>query len=216
MCATYTPARPGDIRIKFGALEPTFEYKPRIWPGYDAPILLGGVGDQLTPHRAQFGLLPFFAKERKQRYSTFNARSEDVAKKPTFREAWRGRRFCLVPVQRFFEPNYATGKAVWWGIERVDGEPFNVAGIWDRWKPAAGDAVMSFTMLTVNAQGHPLMHRFHAPGDEKRSIVVFDEAGSDHWLVAETDADARGLLKLFPAEEFRAAPATELEPAAAK
>ena len=52
MCATYAPARPGDIRIKFGALEPTFDYKPRIWPGYDAPILPSDVWALASADRA--------------------------------------------------------------------------------------------------------------------------------------------------------------------
>ena len=29
MCPTYTPARPGDVRVKFGALEPTSD-----WPSF--------------------------------------------------------------------------------------------------------------------------------------------------------------------------------------
>ena len=211
MCATYTPPRPGDVRVKFGALEPTFEYRPRIWPGYDGPILLSE-GGLLVPHRAQFGLLPFFAKDRKQRFSTFNARSEDVANKPSFRGPWRERKFCLIPAVRFFEPNYESGKAVWWGVERVDGEPFNVAGIWDRWKSGTGESVMSFSMLTVNAERHPLMHRFHAPGEEKRSIVVLDEEGSNRWLATASDLAARALLTLFAADAFRTAPADVLEP----
>lgn len=32
----------------------------------------------------------------------------------------------------------------------------------------------SFSMLTINAGKHPLMCRFHKPGDEKRSVVLLD------------------------------------------
>lgn len=48
-----------------------------------------------------------------------------------------------------------------------------VASIWDRWTdPTSGEIVTSFSMLTVNADGHPVMGRFHWPRDEKRSVVV--------------------------------------------
>jgi putative SOS response-associated peptidase YedK len=210
MCATYTPPKPGEIRIRMRALEPTFDYPARVWPGLDGPMLIRH--DQtLTPHRARFGLVPYFAKQLKQRYSTYNARSEDIASRASFRGPWRERKFCLIPMQRFFEPNYESGKAVWWGIERIDGEPFNVAAIWDRWRSGTGETVLSYSLLTVNAGHHPLMQRFHAPGDEKRSVVALDEQGSDRWLSADSDLGARELLTLFPADEFRSAPATELE-----
>jgi putative SOS response-associated peptidase YedK len=36
--------------------------------------------------------------------------------------------------------------------------PFGIASIWDTWTdPASGELVTSFSMLTVNADEHPLM-----------------------------------------------------------
>jgi putative SOS response-associated peptidase YedK len=167
---------------------------------------------------------------------TYNARSETVAEKPSFRSAWRKRQFCLIPVQAFYEPNYedASAAPVRWRIERGDGEPFCVAGLWEMaWReegaatpvppPAVATLslfeddkpepvraalrrqVWSFTMLTVTAQGHALMGRFHAPQDEKRSIVVLDAEQSLAWLQAGRDNDevtARALLQALPAAEF--------------
>ena len=43
--------------------------------------------------------------------------------KPSFRNAWKKRQFCGVPTDAFYEPNYETGKAVRWPIERVDDQP---------------------------------------------------------------------------------------------
>jgi putative SOS response-associated peptidase YedK len=40
------------------------------------------------------------------------------------------------------------------------------ACLWDRWTdPASGELVISFSMLTVNANEHLLMKQFHNPGD---------------------------------------------------
>lgn len=126
-----------------------------------------------------------------------NARSETVAEKPSFRNAWKRRQFGLIPVHAFYEPNYESGKAVRWRIERADGQPFCLAGIWERRMDDPGPAHWSFSMLTINADEHPLMRRFHKPGDEKRSVVVLDRADYDGWLSARTDAEARSYLQAF-------------------
>jgi hypothetical protein len=44
--------------------------------------------------------------------------------------------------------------------------------------------VVSFTMLTINADSHPVMRRFHRPADEKRTPVVLPAHLFDAWLVA--------------------------------
>jgi putative SOS response-associated peptidase YedK len=133
---------------------------------------------------------------------TYNARSETAPEKPSFRQAWSRRQWCLVPIQCFYEPSYESGRVVRWRIERRDGAPFMVAGLWDRWvAPTTGEAVFSFSMLTINADTHPLMRRFHRPNEEKRSIAVVDLAQRDEWLTAAPDA-ACALLKSLPQEEF--------------
>ena len=50
----------------------------------------------------RWGLIPFWAKDIKIGFSTFNARAEEIDTKPAFREAFRQRR-CLVPLDGFYE-----------------------------------------------------------------------------------------------------------------
>ncbi|BEP92027.1 hypothetical protein GmRootA79_04110 [Acidovorax sp. A79] len=120
-----------------------------------------------------FGLIPGWAKDRNIGRRTYNARTETVAEKPSYRTAWRRRQMCLVPMERFFEPCWETGKAVRWSIHRQDCEPFTVAAIWDSWTDrVTGEIVESFSMLTINEDGHPIMGWFHKPADERRSLVV--------------------------------------------
>lgn len=59
-------------------------------------------------------------------------------------------------------------------------------------------------MLTINADEHPLMHRFHKPGDEKRSVVVLDDDAWQAWLGTDRDEDARQFLQQFDPGQFRA------------
>lgn len=174
------------------------------WPGYVAPIVTNILPREWLP--AMFGLMPHWAKPELCR-STYNARSETVAEKPSFRNAWKHRQLALIPVRAFFEPNYESGKAVRWRIERADGAPFCLAGIWERRMADDGPAHWSFSMLTINADEHPFMRRFHKPGDEKRSVVVLDRADYGGWLAARTDAEARSYLQPFDPELMAATPA---------
>lgn len=172
MCADYTPSRKEQIEKSFRAGYPLLNLPPEAWPGYMAPIVRGYhevPGDlEMTP--VMFGMVPHWADHKLAR-QTYNARTETVASKPSFRSAWKCKQFCIIPAANFFEPNYETGKPVRWRIERADGAPIAIAGIWE-YRPA--DQLLSFSMLTINADGHPLMQHFHKPDDEKRMVMILE------------------------------------------
>ncbi|ALV72936.1 DUF159 family protein [Acinetobacter johnsonii] len=132
----------------------------------------------------QFGLLPSWAKELKFSSHTYNARTETVGDKPSFRHAWKYSKFCLVPVQEFYEPKYINGKPHCYTIKCKDNQPFTVAGIYDD-AVINGNKVRSFSMLTINSDHHPFMNQFHAPKNEKRSIIVIPEQYRKDWLTAD-------------------------------
>lgn len=89
-------------------------------------------------------------------------------------------------VNNFYEPSYESGRAVRWKIELASGDPFGIACLWDRWTdPASGELVVSFSMLTVNADEHPVMCQFHKPGDEKRTPVIIAPQLYEAWLSAD-------------------------------
>lgn len=120
------------------------------------------------------------------------------AQKPSFRNAWKRKQFCIIPADNFFEPCYETGKPVRWRIERADDMPAAIAGIWE-FRPQ--DLLLSFSILTINANGHPLMQRFHKPDDEKRMVMILDPDQYHGWLdgslVSEED-----LFQQYPAERL--------------
>jgi putative SOS response-associated peptidase YedK len=207
MCVNYRPATPAQLQNFFKvksyaqADDPDdssigFQYPEESFPGYSAPMILG---DQVI--KACFGLIPFWAKDSKLSRSTYNARTETVAEKPSFRQAWRRSQFCLVPMQAFFEPNYESGAAIRWRIARGDQQPFAVAGLWDRWLAPNKEVVHSFTMLTINADQHSLMKRFHKPGEEKRTIAILDESHWPRWLYAKP-GEALAMLSGPRVEQF--------------
>jgi len=184
------------------------EYPPESYPGFPAPIVVKShQTDRVACGLARFGLIPSWAKDDKIARHTYNARSETAAEKPSFRAAWRQRHFGLVLADNFFEPGYETGKAVRWKIELVSGDPFGIACLWDRWTdPASGENVVSFSMLTVNADEHPVMRQFHRPADEKRSPLIIPPPLFDTWLSAQSD-QARAMMSWTHMPALRATPA---------
>ena len=64
-------------------------------------------------------------------------------------------------------------------------------------------------MLTINADGHPGMGRFHRPTDEGRSLVVMPLASWGHWSAAKPD-DAAALMLPMDEKYFAAAPVEAL------
>lgn len=141
--------------------------------------------------------------------TTNNARAETVATSPTFRAAWNEGRRCLIPAEWYQEPNWETGRNIWWHMRRADGLPWMLAGIWNEWvDPNTGEVVPSYSMLTVNCDDHPLLNRLHKPdpklpedAQDKRSVVHVEPHSWTAWLLG-SQADARGLLRTQPSEFY--------------
>ena len=183
MCSNYEiPTRSALALLDVNEDQLDLELKPHIYPGYHAPIIMKGFDLDV----GKFGLLPSWAKDFKFSSHTYNARTETVAEKPSFRHAWKYSKFCLIPVQEFYEPKYIDGKAHWYTIKRKDSQPFTVAGIYDD-AIIKDSKVRSFSMLTINADHHPFMKQFHAPNDEKRSIIVIPEQYRNDWLNVDSE-----------------------------
>lgn len=158
----------------------------------------------------QFGLVPRWVKSasdaKLRSPKLVNARSETVTTSNNLREAWLAGQRCIVPMQAFFEDDWRSGKAVPTRIARVDGQPMGVAGLWERWVGADGGEIISFTLLTVNANSHALMHRYQQPGAEKRMPAILNEGGYSAWLNAGHPEKAREFLRAYPANWLTANP----------
>ncbi len=88
-----------------------------MWPKYTGVFIRKppetDAHDEAVPKRealnGRWGLLPWATKPdasvKQMKLSTFNARSESVAKSFTFGGAWRRGQHCIVPVEAFYEPD---------------------------------------------------------------------------------------------------------------
>lgn len=210
MCSHYDPQTdPARLHANFGVGDLPLGLKPSLWPGYHGPFVrkheFTDVGDDAVPFRellvGSFGLIPHWSKDATIARRTYNARSETVHEKPSYRDAWKLGRHCIIPAEAIYEPDWRTGKAVPTRIARADGKPMGIAGLWAAWKNSTGDLIHSYTMLTINADDHPFMRQYHKPDDEKRMIVILNEDAYDAWLQAPA-SESRYFLRQFPADNL--------------
>ena len=203
MCSNYefpSKSRLSLLGIHEEQLE--LDIKTHVYPLAPAPIIMRGA-DEFELDIARFGLIPSWAKELKFGRHTYNARTETVASKASFRHAWKNNQFALVPVDTFYEPKYIDGKSHWYAISHEDGDPFTVAAIYDD-AIIEGEKVRSFSMLTINANQHPFMKQFHNPNDEKRSIIVIPEESRQDWLYCNHEEASEFFFEMR--DEFIAKP----------
>lgn len=160
-----------------------------VFPTYPGPIVLRSHNTERTAiGLARFGLIPAWAKDDHFGRKTYNARVETVSDKPSYKAAWAKRHYALAIADAFYEPNYETGKATRTSIRQANGEPMAIASIWDTWtEPESGELITSFSMLTINADKHPVMNLFHKPEDEKRTVVPLKSEFFQEWLNATPD-----------------------------
>ena len=157
-----------------------------------------------------FGLVPHWATDTTISKSIYNCRSETAAEKPSFRDAYRRNQRCIIPAKAIYEPDWRSGKAIATRIEHVSGDPLGIAGLWSSWKSPKKDWVHSFTMLTINADAHPLMNQFHKPTDEKRMVAILPPQHYQAWLDAKTPTSY--FMVPFDAEQLQAIVPTPANP----
>ena len=114
---------------------------------------------------ARWGLLPEWATDSSPSGRMFNARAETAATKPSFRAAFRHRR-CLVAVDGFYEwsPSAAGSASQPWFVQRSDGAPLALAGLFEARTDGDDSVLRTCTILTVDANADlaPVHHRMPA------------------------------------------------------
>ena len=128
----------------------------------------------------RWGLLPFWAKDRRMAARMINARAETVAEKPAYRDAFRKSR-CIVPADGYYEWVAEAGGKQPHYISDARGVPLGLAGLWSAWRdPDAGEPIETFTILTTAATGSiaDLHHRMP---------VMLDDVSAEHWLAGDGD-----------------------------
>lgn len=148
----------------------------------------------------QWGMVPYFAKSPSEfkGFSTINAKAESVATNPTWRTPFRRRR-CIVPADGFYEWKAVKPKMKQpYAFTLSNGQPFAFAGLWDAWKEPGGGWLITYAIITTDANG--LMAPIH-----NRMPVILKPADYDRWLSRdETERLPLDLLRPYDADQMEA------------
>ena len=184
----------------FAGKLPTDNLEKIVFPLQNMAVGLvhDGSGERLAVN-AQFGLVPHWVKDDKggPRYGRYcyNARSETVFEKPSFRQAILQRR-AVLPVSSFYEfPDKEEPLQHRFRIHQQDDEPFWLAGLWEYHRDYE---LTSFSILTTGPM--KLLADFHS-----RSPLVLDDHQIDGWLdpgMKKPDAIA-GFFKVHDSNVFQ-------------
>jgi putative SOS response-associated peptidase YedK len=170
----------------------------------------------IEPFQARFDLVPSFfkphlskaemLKEKESRrkgsdgFSSYNARSESMLQKPTWKGPWRERKRMVVPVSAFRErPNEDDAPKEFRGREYVLhlASQGNLAGLYERWENGMGEVLDSFGIITVPSKGNVLFESIYHP----RCPLILDNDQVEQWLDPGTSEEqALRMVKLYPAE----------------
>ena len=133
-----------------------------------------------------WGLVPFWVKDQaaatRLKVSTLNCISEEMYDKPSFRDAAREGKRCLIPCSGFFEWRWMDEKGkkkIPYYIRMKDQELFSIAGLYSRWIDRATDErYYSYTVLTT--QANPMMSTIH--NSKERMPVIIPRDYEKDWL----------------------------------
>ena len=198
MCGRFTLRTPTPKLIELFQLNDLPTLSPRFNVAPTQQILIIRLSSLAEPgnapvsrqaQMARWGLVPFWAKDLSIGNRMLNARSETVAEKPAFRQAFQKRR-CLVPADGFYEwEPLAVKQKQPWLIHMPDQLPFAMAGLWESWKSPdnSDDLLISCTVLTTEANAD--MRPIH-----DRMPVILQPEQYDTWLSADSSLTQRSQL----------------------
>jgi len=190
MCGRFTLRTPANVlseRFRLAAV-PALEPRYNIAPTQPvAAVRQAESGGDWRLVTLDWGLVPFWAKEKSIGSRMINARGETVAEKPAFRAAFKRRR-CLILTDGYYEWKKATDGKQPYFIHRPDDEPFAFAGLWESWRPKDSDSgnapgeepapLESCTIITTDSG--PVTADIH-----DRMPVILPAESYDLWLDPE-------------------------------
>ena len=199
MCGRFTLTADGQaIREAYGLPDVPFDYRARynIAPQQDVLVVANGRQGRRAGSM-RWGLVPGWSENPSDGVRMINARSETVAERAAFRDAFAARR-CLIPADGFYEWRNMGGFKVPMRIIRAGQAPFAFAGLWERWRPPAGEALYTCTILTTSPA--PAIASIH-----DRMPVMLRPEQFELWLDPHADAAAlQQLLQPYDGDDLQA------------
>ncbi|CAN4119068.1 unnamed protein product [Withania somnifera] len=176
-------------------------YRPsyNVSPGFSVPVVRreDEPNDEgAVLHCMKWGLVPSFTKktEKPDHYKMFNARSESIKEKASFRRLVPKNR-CLVAVEGWVkkQPYY---------IHFKDARPLVFAALFDSWKNPEGEVLYTFTILTTSASTS--LEWLH----DRMPVILGNKDAADMWLSGSPSSNIDTLLKPYEESDLAWYPVT--------
>jgi len=206
MCGRYTITISVDgAREDLGIVEMPEDYHPRYNVAPTQPVVVVTDPVLRKAEWMHWGLIPSWAKDPAIANRLINARSETIADKPAFKNAFARRR-CLILADGFYEWKKGggpKGASQPYYFKRSDSKPFAFAGLWEFWRSQQGDDVRSCTIITCEA------NTVVKPVHERMPVMLSDHDMWD-WLSSDKPADRLALLRPYSTDVMMAYPVSSL------
>jgi putative SOS response-associated peptidase YedK len=166
----------------FREFRPMYNIAPTYGSGYEQLFVLETRERQRALRLGRWWMIPhYWSKPLKTLPAAFNARAEDLPKKPFWRDAFQRHR-CLVPATgwREFRPERGKKQPYQFRLER---RLFAFAGLWSRWTSPDGELVESFAIVTTAPSTKAAEYHDRMP-------LVLPPELYDGWLDRESDGRA--------------------------
>lgn len=193
MCSRYAfvpdSAAWADFRAVLGEIAEellALQAQPKLSPTDRVPIVVQqpGVPPQLI--HARWGFIPHWWSKPELPRLSFNARSEEAATKPMWRDALRTTR-CLIPATTWYEWQHLHGAKIPHSLTPGNGRGFMFAGLWSLWRARRDtDPMATCVILTTAASAEVVSVHDRMP-------VVLAPAAWRAWLDPQVQDPAAAL-----------------------
>ena len=156
MCGRYVLQNTGQIPLRFGAtmdgaVQAALQDRYNIAPTDAVPVVIEAEDGERRVELASWGIAPH--RPGGKTFLAFNARSESLTERPTFRPLVAKSR-CLVPASGWYEWTTVPGskaKQPWFITDPKGDDLLGLAGLLDRWVDQDGNPRLTCAIVTTAA-----------------------------------------------------------------
>ena len=197
MCGRYSLLCIDDLGNRFRVHNPMIGARSKfnVAPANEMPVIVRRDNPELALMR--WGLVPHWAKDFGALPHPINARAESLMEKPMYRSLIKSSR-CLVPASGFYEWKKEGKRKIPFYFTLPDEPLFAFAGLYDTWRGADGHELVTYTVVTCEANA--LLSGIH-----NRMPVILARENENRWLSPGpiAPADLPRILAPYPASAMQ-------------
>ena len=180
------------LELDLGSVSPSLVFMKDFYPGSGIPVVVDAA--QRNVEVFYWGLVPSWAKDISISRKMFNARSETLLEKTSYRTSCLRRR-CLIPASGFYEWKNTNGKKIPYYFSVKNQNAFTFAGLCEYWMDASGNELYSATIITCPA--NPLIQSYH-----DRMPVILNQENRWKWMEDRSTAELSSFLRPYESDQM--------------